>query len=113
MPGQPRLAPVAPATPEPANALPVSVILTTEPISSAAAWPGHLLRVEEKLRLDSGGALGPFTIAYQTYGRLDEARSNAVLVCHALTGDQYVAENHPLTGKPGWWETMVGPGLVL
>jgi homoserine O-acetyltransferase len=91
----------------------VSVTLTTEPISSAAAWPGHLLRVAEKLRLDSGVELGPFTIAYQTYGRLNEARSNAVLVCHALTGDQYVAERHPLTGKPGWWETMVGPGRVL
>jgi homoserine O-acetyltransferase len=89
------------------------VTLTTNPASSAAAWPGHLLSVEQPLRLDSGVELAPFTIAYQTYGRLNAARSNAVLVCHALTGDQYVAESHPLTGKPGWWETLVGPGQVL
>jgi homoserine O-acetyltransferase len=89
------------------------VTLTTNPASSAAAWPGHLLSVEQPLRLDSGVELAPFTIAYQTYGQLNAARSNAVLVCHALTGDQYVAESHPLTGKPGWWETLVGPGQVL
>ena len=44
---------------------------------------------------------------------LNAARSNAVLLCHALTGDQYVAERQPLTGKPGWWENMVGPGLPI
>jgi homoserine O-acetyltransferase len=54
--------------------------------------------------------LAPFDIAYQTYGTLNAARSNAVLVCHALTGDQHVANVHPVTGKPGWWETMIGPG---
>lgn len=65
---------------------------------------------EEPLQLDSGAVLAPFTIAYQTYGTLNADRSNAVLVCHALTGDQHVANVHPLTGKPGWWETVVGPG---
>jgi homoserine O-acetyltransferase len=60
--------------------------------------------------MDSGVLLAPFQIAYQTYGVLNAQRSNAVLVCHALTGDQHVANVHPLTGKPGWWETMVGPG---
>jgi homoserine O-acetyltransferase len=64
----------------------------------------------EPLPLDSGAFLAPFAIAYRTYGRLNAERSNAVLVCHALTGDQYVAEPHPVTGKPGWWETVVGPG---
>lgn len=62
------------------------------------------------LKLDCGASLGPFSIAYQTYGVLNAAKSNAVLVCHALTGDQYVASTHPLTGKPGWWETVIGPG---
>ncbi len=62
------------------------------------------------LRLDCEQDLGPFTIAYQTYGELNTARTNAVLVCHALTGDQYVANTHPITGKPGWWEVMIGPG---
>jgi homoserine O-acetyltransferase len=65
------------------------------------------------LALDAGVALSPFQIAYKTYGTLNAARSNAVLVCHALTGDQHVASVHPVTGKPGWWETMVGPGKPI
>jgi homoserine O-acetyltransferase len=65
------------------------------------------------LMLDCGVALGPFTLAYQTYGTLNAERSNAILVCHALTGDQYTAGIHPVTGKPGWWSLMVGPGLPL
>jgi len=68
---------------------------------------------DQPLGLDCGVALAPFRLAYQTYGTLNADRSNAVLVCHALTGDQYVAEPHPLTGKPGWWDIMVGPGKVL
>ena len=67
----------------------------------------------EPLKLDAGVELAPFQIGYQTYGTLNAARSNAVLVCHALTGDQHVANNHPLTGKAGWWETMVGPGKPI
>lgn len=65
---------------------------------------------EEPLLLDSGAVLAPFSVAYQTYGTLNADKTNAVLVCHALTGDHYVAERHPFTGKPGWWETVVGPG---
>jgi len=81
----------------------------------AATLPGHRVEFgrEQALTLDSGAELGPFTIAYQTYGKLDAERANAVLVCHALTGDQFVAETHPITGKPGWWETMVGPGKPI
>jgi homoserine O-acetyltransferase len=62
------------------------------------------------LTLDCGRHLPELTVAYRTYGTLNAARSNAVLICHALTGDQYVAETHPLTGKPGWWNAVVGPG---
>jgi homoserine O-acetyltransferase/O-succinyltransferase len=76
-------------------------------------WPGHSLAVDEPLRLDCGVDFGPFTIAYQTYGRLNPERSNAILICHALSGDQYVAEPHPITGAAGWWTTLVGPGGVL
>ena len=65
------------------------------------------------LELDCGVSLGPFTLAYQTYGTLNAARSNAVLLCHALTGDQFVLGPHPVTGKPGWWEMMVGPGRTF
>jgi homoserine O-acetyltransferase/O-succinyltransferase len=76
-------------------------------------WPGHRLVVEEEVPLDGGAALEGFTIAYQTYGRLNPDRSNAILVCHALTGDQYVADPHPITDQPGWWTTLAGPGGVL
>jgi homoserine O-acetyltransferase len=76
-------------------------------------WPGARLIVSAPLPLDCGVDLAPFTIAYQTYGTLNRDRSNAILVCHALTGDQYVADPHPITGKPGWWSTLVGAGGVL
>jgi homoserine O-acetyltransferase len=65
------------------------------------------------LTLDCGRHLANLTVAYRTYGILNEAGSNAVLVCHALTGDQYVAETHPLTAKPGWWNAVVGPGRAV
>jgi homoserine O-acetyltransferase len=68
---------------------------------------------DEPLPLDAGVALSPVQIGYQTYGELNADKSNAVLVCHALTGDQHVANVNPVTGKPGWWSTMVGPGLSI
>jgi homoserine O-acetyltransferase len=68
---------------------------------------------DQPLKLDAGVELTPFQIAYQTYGTLNSARSNAVLICHALTGDQHAANVHPVTGKNGWWETMVGPGKPI
>ena len=65
------------------------------------------------LALDCGVTLGRLVVAYRTYGSLNADRSNAVLICHALTGDQYVAERHPVTGKEGWWDLVVGPGLAV
>ncbi len=84
-----------------------------------AAPPGHehaahqSATFEAGLVLDCGVTLAPVTLAYRTYGTLSPAADNAVLVCHALTGDQYVAETHPVSGRPGWWSRLVGPGLPV
>jgi homoserine O-acetyltransferase len=67
----------------------------------------------EPLRLACDKLLAPISIAYETYGELNADKSNAVLICHALTMDQYVASTHPVTNKPGWWEAMVGPGKPI
>ena len=73
----------------------------------------HSFPADRPLRLDSGALLSPLEIAYKTYGVLNADKSNAVLVCHALTGDQHAASPHPVTGKPGWWDRVIGPGLPL
>jgi homoserine O-acetyltransferase len=73
-----------------------------------------VVRLQDRpFALDSGGRLDGLEIAYRTYGRLNADRSNAILICHALTGDQHVASTHPITGKPGWWSLSVGPGLPI
>ena len=71
------------------------------------------LTLPGSLPLDGGGELTRVELAFETYGDLNADRSNAILLCHALTGDQYVASPHPITGKPGWWERMVGPGKPI
>lgn len=71
------------------------------------------VRLTGPLSLDSGAGLSPVDIAYETYGKLNADTSNAILICHALTMDQYVASRHPVTGKPGWWADMVGPGRPI
>jgi homoserine O-acetyltransferase len=68
---------------------------------------------DRPIRLDSGLELSGITVAYQTVGTLNADKSNVILVCHALTGDHYMAGTNPVTGKPGWWDRMVGPGKVL
>lgn len=71
------------------------------------------VRLLGPLPLDSGGELAPVELAYETYGTLNADASNAILICHALTMDQYVASKHPLTGKGGWWPDMVGSGKPI
>jgi homoserine O-acetyltransferase len=73
----------------------------------------ELLSKEDPLLLDCGKSLGPIKIAYTTYGNLNEQKSNAILICHALTGDQYVASQHPITKKEGWWSNVVGPNKSI
>ncbi|MBO9708235.1 MAG: homoserine O-acetyltransferase [Caulobacter sp.] len=68
---------------------------------------------DQPLRLDSGARLDNLEIAYRTWGQLNADGTNAVLICHALTGDQHVSGTHPVSGKPGWWSRLVGPGKPL
>lgn len=71
------------------------------------------LAEDRPLKLDSGLSFAPLHIAYQTYGTLNPEKSNAILVCHALTGDQFVASINPFTGEPGWWTELIGSGKVI
>lgn len=71
------------------------------------------LAKDKPLQLECGASISSFPLAYQTYGTLNEDKSNAILVCHGLTGDQYLSGTHPVTKRPGWWESMVGPGKIL
>ena len=65
------------------------------------------------LKLDCGKTINDFPLAYETYGKLNANKNNAILVFHALTGDQFVAETNPVTHKEGWWVTAVGPGKAI
>ncbi len=95
----------------------MTIAPTQKALSQLEADAPHSLVVrfgaDQPLKMDAGVDLKPFQIAYQTYGTLNAAKSNAILLCHALTGDQHVANVHPITGKPGWWEVMVGPGKPI
>ena len=75
--------------------------------------PDRHVRLAVPFALESGVTLAGIEIGYATYGQLDDARTNAVLICHALTGNQHVAGVDPRTGKPGWWPKLVGPGLPI
>ena len=71
------------------------------------------INVSKPLKLDCGKTVKDFPLAYETYGKLNENKDNAILIFHALTGDQFVAEINPVTNKEGWWVTAVGPGKAI
>src|SRR3569832_350237 len=83
------------------------------PATAPGVDVGKAVTFDATLSLDAGRGLAPWTMAYMTYGTLNAARSNAVLVCHALSGDQFVIGSNPMTGRPGWWPSMVGPGTPI
>lgn len=74
-----------------------------------AVW----LAKDTPFKLDCGVEISNFPIAYKTYGTLNAAKTNAIVICHGLTGDQYVAQTQPISGKDGWWRDVVGPGKTI
>jgi len=72
-----------------------------------------LFTEDDPLALSSGETLAPVEVAFETYGELDAGATNAVLVCHALTGDANAAGHHGDPERPGWWDTLIGPGKPL
>ena len=72
-----------------------------------------ILGVDTPFILDCGVQLSNLKQAYQTYGKLNYDKTNAILVCHALSGDQFAGDTNPISGKPGWWHLLIGPGKVL
>src|ERR1700722_3426318 len=87
----------------------------TRPLAAPGEDAGQAIDFgsSQPLMLDAGRALSPFTVAFKTYGTLNTETSNLVLICHALTGDQFAASRHPVTGKAGWWDMMIGPGKPI
>ena len=71
------------------------------------------LIIDKPLKLDCGKTISNFPLAYETYGKLNEKKNNAILAFHALTGDQYASGINPITNKEGWWNYLLGPGKAI
>ena len=69
--------------------------------------------IKKPLQLESGQILDNFIIAYETFGTLNKNKDNAILVFHALSGDQFATGINPITGKDGWWVTAIGPDKAV
>ena len=68
---------------------------------------------DSALQLESKAILKKCDVAFKTYGKLNKQKTNAILICHALTGDQFCSGKNPITKKPGWWHLLIGPGKVI
>jgi len=87
---------------------------TQFPDDSVGLVSSQTLHFDQPLTLSSGGILPAYDIVFETYGELNAARTNAVLVCHALSGNHHVAGYHHLDERrPGWWDNLIGPGKVI
>jgi len=71
------------------------------------------LIIKKSLKLDCGQTIEDFPLAYETYGKLNEHKDNAILIFHALTGDQFASGINPITKREGWWDTAVGPNKAI
>ena len=86
----------------------------TIPADSVGLVTPKRLKIDEPLALDCGRTLAGYEFAYETYGELNAAKSNAILICHALSGDHHAAGYHSMEDrKPGWWESAIGPGKPI
>ncbi len=82
----------------------------TNNIQSVGIVQTKFYTIEKKIQFESGVEFGPVTVAYETYGTLNENKDNAILVIHALTGDAHAAGYHNANDKkPGWWDDLIGP----
>jgi len=89
-------------------------MISSFPPDSVGLVTPQILRFDEPLPLDCGRTLPGFELIYETYGALNADRSNAILICHALSGDHHAAGYHQADdSKPGWWDTSIGPGKPI
>ena len=86
----------------------------TRPVDNVGLVEPKTAHFSETLALASGSELQSFDIVYETYGELNKERSNAILICHALSGDHHAAGYHtPQDKKPGWWDNAIGPNRAI
>ena len=84
------------------------------PADSVGLVKPSTIHIDIPLQLDCGKTLSSYDLVYETYGSLNEDGSNAVLICHALSGDHHAAGYHTMEDrKPGWWDTAIGPGKAI
>src|SRR5574337_381413 len=90
--------------------VPPTTMIAPQSVGRVVPQTAHF---DEPLQLASGPVLPAYDLVYETYGELNAARSNAVLVCHALSGSHHVAGHYEDPGSTGWWDNLIGPGKPL